>query len=127
MSGMDSFDRRILSVLRDGKPRDFQQLLKEVGFSHNTLRLHLAGLERQSFIVKSKKAKKGRGRPGFIYSLPPEIRNRVALTITKPYTTIVSLTFQRLRHLCRFEKGGYCKKTKRRCEAQNCPQILKRE
>jgi DNA-binding Lrp family transcriptional regulator len=29
---MDSFDRRILSVLRDGKPRDFGQLLKELVF-----------------------------------------------------------------------------------------------
>jgi len=27
---------------------------------------------------------------------------------------------QGLRHLCRFEKGGYCKKVKRKCEAQNC-------
>ncbi|MGB9960574.1 MAG: hypothetical protein ACPLKQ_08710 [Candidatus Bathyarchaeales archaeon] len=27
----------------------------------------------------------------------------------------------------RYEKGGYCKKTKRKCEAQNCPQILKEE
>jgi len=85
----------------------------------------LASLERQGFIVKFKKPKKGHGRPSFVYSLPPEIRNQATLTITKPYTTIVSLTFQRLKHLCRFEKGGYCKKTKRRCEAQNCPQILK--
>ena len=38
-----------------------------------------------------------------------------------------NLTFQKLRHLCRFEKGGYCKKTRRRCESQNCPQILKEE
>jgi len=103
---MDSFDRRILSVLRDGKSRDSSNFWRRLNFP-NTLRRHLASLERQDFIVKSKKAKKGRGRPSFVYSLPPEIRNRVALTITKPYTTIVSLTFQRLRHLCRFEKGGY--------------------
>lgn len=127
MPDMDSFDRRILAVLKDGKHREFQQFLREVGFSHNTLRLHLASLERQGFITKAKKPQKGPGRPSFVYSLPPEIRNRVALTLTEPRTTIVSLTFQKLKHLCRFEKGGNCKKTRRRCEAQNCPQILKEE
>jgi predicted transcriptional regulator len=124
---MDSFDRRILSVLRDGRPRDFRQLLRDAGFSHNTLRTHVARLERQGFIVKDKKPIKMRGRPVFVYSLPPEIRHKVALTITEPQTTIGSLTFQGLRHLCRFEKGGYCKKIKRNCEAQNCPQTLKEE
>ena len=127
MPAMDSFDKRILTMLKDGKSRDFQQLLREVGFSHNTSRLHLASLERQGFILKAKKLQKGSGRPSFVYSLPPEIRNRVALTITEPHTIIVSLTFQKLKHLCRFEKGGNCKKTRRRCEAQNCPQILKEE
>jgi predicted ArsR family transcriptional regulator len=101
------------------------QLLRDIGFSHNTLRLHLSSLERQGFIVKDKKPIKRRGRPVFVYSLPPKISHKVALTIKEPQTTIVSLTFQGLRHLCRFEKGGYCKKVKRKCEAQNCPQILK--
>jgi len=84
-------------------------------------------MERQGFIVKDKKPVKKRGRPVFIYSLPPEVRRKVSLTITNHQTTIVSLTFQGLRHLCRFEKGGYCKKIKRECKAQNCPQILKEE
>jgi hypothetical protein len=73
-------------------------------------------LERQGFIVKDKKPIKRRGRPVFVYSLPPEIKHKVALTITEPQTTIVSLTFKGLRHLYRFEKGGYCKKVKRKCE-----------
>jgi len=38
---MDLFDRHILAVLKDGKPRGFQQVLSEVDFSRNTLRLHL--------------------------------------------------------------------------------------
>jgi len=59
---MDSLDRRILKVLGDGKPRDFNQLLIDVGFSHNTLRMHLASLERHGFIVKEKKAFKRRAR-----------------------------------------------------------------
>jgi hypothetical protein len=78
-------------------------------------------------IVEAKTPKKGPERPVFTYSLSPEVKHRVALTLTEPYTTIVSLTFQKLKHLCRFEKGGYCKNTKRRCEAQNCLQIIKGE
>jgi hypothetical protein len=78
-------------------------------------------------IVEAKIPKNSLGRPVLTYSLPPEVKHRVALTLTEPYTTIVSLTFQKLKHICRFEKGGYCKKTRRRCESQNCPQILKGE
>jgi predicted ArsR family transcriptional regulator len=122
---MDLFDRRILAVLKDGKPRGFQQVLSEVNFSRNTLRLHLASLERQGMILKAKTLKNGPGRPSFTYSSPPETKQSVALALTEPHTTIVSLTFQKLKHLCRFEKGGYCKNMRTKCEAQNCPQITK--
>jgi predicted ArsR family transcriptional regulator len=122
---MDLFDRQILAVLKDGKSKAFQQILQAVGFSHNTLRLHLARLERQGMIVEAKPLKNGPGRPVFMYSLAPEVKHRVALTLTEPYTTIVSLTFQKLKHICRFEKGGYCKEAKKNCEPQNCPQTRK--
>ena len=121
----DSFDRRILSVLKESKPLDFAQLVREVGFSHNTCRLHLASLERQGMIAKAKALKKSPGRPVFVYTLPPEIKQRVGLTLTDPSVTIVSVNFQKLKHLCRFEKGGYCKSTRRNCAPQNCPQIIK--
>jgi len=52
---MDLFDERILNVLKDGKPRGFTQLLNEVDFSHNTLRLHLERLVVRSFVVNEKK------------------------------------------------------------------------
>ena len=122
---MDSFDMRILSVLKESKPLDFAQLVVAVGFSHNTLRSHLAGLERRGMVVKAKDLRKGPGRPVFVYTLPPEIRHRVSLTLTDPSTTIVSVTFQKLKHLCRFEKGGYCKERRTGCAPQNCPQIIK--
>ena len=124
---MDSFDRRILTVLRDGESRDFPRLLREAGFSHNTLRLRLTSLKRQGFVLETKKHKEGSGRPGFTYSSPPETKQRVALALTEPHTVIVSLTFQKLRHICRFEKGGYCKNMRTKCEAQICPQIIKGE
>jgi hypothetical protein len=53
--------------------------------------------------------------------------SEVSLALSDPFTEVVSITFSRLRHLCRFEKGGYCKKIKKRCEAQSCPQILNKE
>ena len=122
---MDAFDRLILAVLKNGESLEFKQLLSEVGFSHNTLRLHIVKLKHQGIIIQAEKTKNGPGRPILTYSLPPEIKQKVALTLTEPYTTIVSLTFQKLKHLCRFEKGEYCKKNRRNCGAQNCPQIIK--
>jgi predicted ArsR family transcriptional regulator len=122
---MDPFDRRILTVLQESKPLDFAQLVRAVGFSHNTLRSHLARLERQGMITKTKNLKKGPGRPVLVYTVPPEIREQVSLTLTESSTTIVSLTFQKLKHLCRFEKGGYCKERRTGCAPQICPQIIK--
>ena len=124
---MDFFDERILNALKSGKPRVFSQILNEVGFSHNTLRLRLRRLLDQGFVLKEKKPSRGLGRPAFTYSIPPKVKRQVSLVISDPFTEVVSITFSRLRHLCRFEKGRYCKKTRTRCEAQNCPQILKKE
>jgi len=56
---MDFFDKCILSVLRDGRSRDFNHLLREVEFSHNTLRLHLRRLVEQGFVVEEKTRLKG--------------------------------------------------------------------
>ncbi len=103
---MDFFDERVLAALKDGKPRGFTTLLGEVGFSHNTLRQHLERLAAQGFVVKEK----------------------VAATVSEdPYGELVALSFSRLKHLCRFEKGGYCKETKKSCGPQICPQTRKQE
>jgi len=56
---MDLYDRRIWAVLGDGKSRDFQQILFEVGFSYNTLRLHLAQLVEHGPVVEAEKASAG--------------------------------------------------------------------
>jgi predicted ArsR family transcriptional regulator len=124
---MGFFDRCILTVLGDGKTRDFHQLLERVNFSYNTLRLHLRRLVDQGLVLKEKTPSKGRGRPKFTYSLPPKFHHQVSKFFSDPLSEIVTLPFQKLRHLCRFEKGGYCKKIKKRCEAQSCPQILNKE
>ena len=122
---MDPFDERILTALQDGKPKVFTQLLNETGFSHNTLRLHLENLANQGLVVKEKRPTTGMGRPKFAYLIPPRVRQQVSAALSDPLIEIVSLPFSRLKHLCRFEKGGYCKQARKGCEAQNCPQIKK--
>ena len=122
---MDYFDRQILAVLEDSESLYFDQILKRVQFSHNTLRQHLTKLKNQGMILQSEKPRSGPGRPILTYSLPPNMKRRVSLTLEDPYVSIVSMTFQKLKHVCRFEKGGFCKETRRNCEARICPQILK--
>ena len=120
---MDLFDERILTVLNDGKPRFFTQLLDEVGFSRNTLKLHLKRLTAQSLVVKEKTVSNGRGRPKYTYYTSPRARRQVSAALSDPAITIVTLPFSRLKYLCRFEKGGHCKQARNKCDPGNCPQI----
>jgi len=122
---MDFFDERVLAALKDGKPRTFAALLGEVGFSHNTLQHHLDRLVARGLVVKEKMASNSLGRPKFAYHVPPTATKQVTAALQNPYETLVTLQFTRLRHLCRFEKGGYCKEAKKSCAPQNCPQTRK--
>jgi len=116
-----------LLALKDGKPRLFTQLLTEVGFSHNTLKLHLKRLLTQGLVVREKTLPSGLGRPRFVYLVPTRVRQQVSSALSDPSMEIVTLSFSRLKHLCRFEKGGYCKQVGKNCEAENCPQIPKKK
>ena len=122
---MDLFDERVLAVLSDGKPRFFAQLLDEVGFGRNTLKVRLKRLTAQSLVVKEKTLSNGRGRPKYTYYISPRARRQVSAALSDSSITIVTLPFSRLRHLCRFEKGGYCKQIRNKCDAGSCPQIPK--
>ena len=120
---MDVFDERILSILEEGEPRLFTQLLDEAGFSHNTLKLHLKKLSKEGVVAREKSHSKGRGRPKFTYVIPSELRKQVSVALSDLSTDLVHLPFSRLKHLCRFEKGGYCKESRDSCSFQYCPQI----
>jgi len=122
---MDIFDERILSVLKDGKPRLFNQLLAEVGFSHNTLKLHLKRLLNEGVLDRQKTTSEELGRPKFTYALSLKVKKQVSAVLSDPSIELVHLPFSRLRHLCRFEKGGYCKEARNNCTPRNCPQIPK--
>ena len=121
---MDLFDECILTALKDGKPRGFAVLLGEVGFSHNTLQQHLERLRAKGLIVRKKETANSFGRPKFAYA-SSRTTKQASLALEDPHVELVALPFSRLRHVCRFEKGGHCKETRRECAPQICPQIRK--
>jgi predicted ArsR family transcriptional regulator len=122
---MDFSDERVLAALKDGKPRSYTALLSEAGFSHNTLQQHLKRLMAQGLIAREKATANSFGRPKFAYHAPSSTTKQVTLSLQDPHVELVALLFSRLRHVCRFEKGGYCKETRRDCAPQICPQIRK--
>jgi predicted ArsR family transcriptional regulator len=122
---MGFFDERILETLKDGNPRTFPALLGQVGFSHNTLQHHLERLTVKRLVVKQKTRVNGFGRPGFTYQIPPGSRKQVTNALEDPEIELVTIAFSWLRHVCRFEKGGYCKETRKNCTPQICPQTRK--
>ena len=122
---MDFFDEHVLAALKDGKPKGFTTLLGEVGFSHNTLQQHLDRLVARDLVVKEKMVSNSLGRPKFAYHVPSTATKQVTAALQNPHEALVTLQFSRLRHLCRFEKGGYCKEARKSCGPQNCPQTRK--
>ena len=122
---MDFFDEKILAALKDGKRKDFSALLEEVGFSHNTLQQHLRRLMVQGLVVREKATANGFGRPRFAYHVPSRAARQINAALEDPQVELVAIAFSRLRHVCRFEKGGHCKETKKNCTPQICPQIIK--
>ena len=122
---MDLFDREILAVLGDGKYRNFQQILSEVGFSYNTLRLHLVQLVEQGLVVRRKRPQQGPGRPRFTYTLPEGVDGRAVSALVDPFKGLVVLYFDELQRVCRHKKEWYCEENGGRCAFQNCPKIIK--
>ena len=122
---MEFFDECILAALKDGNPRSFTVLLSEVRFSHNTLQQHLERLVAQCLVVREKSTTSSFGRPKFAYHAPSKTAKQITVALQDPNVELVALPFSRLRHVCRFEKGGYCKETRKNCGPQNCPQTKK--
>jgi len=121
---MDEIDEDILEALKDGKTNNFNQLLGKISFSHNTLRLHLDKLADQGLVTREKSVKSTRGRPTIVYSLSSAGR-RALLMLRSGVDDVVVLPFAGLSSVCRFEKGGWCKKMRVDCGVDLCPQIGK--
>jgi len=121
---MDFYDKGIMTILRDGKPRSFQQILSEAGFSHNTLRQHLDKLVDQGLLERLKVPRKGPGRPLFDYRLSRGVEKAVT-ALFNPSLGLVAVSFEGLRRVCRREKGGFCKENKGQCTPFLCSLIEK--
>ena len=70
-SDMGLFDRQILAVLTEGKSKEFRQILREAGFSHNTSKprvLVVAKMAKNAFILilRSKDSLKPHTQPLFL-------------------------------------------------------------
>ncbi len=122
---MGFFDERILAELRDGELRTFATILAQVGFSHNTLQHHLERLTAKGLVIRQKTSANGFGRPKFTYHIPSLTKRQVTRAVEDPTVELFAIAFKQLRHVCRFEKGGYCKETRKNCMPQICPQIKK--
>ena len=122
---MDFYDRKIMTVLRDKKPRTFQQMLSEAGFSHNTLRQHLDELVNQGIVERLKIPGKGPGRPLFSYRLSGGVSDRAVSAFSNPLMGLVAVSFDGLRRVCKREKGGFCKEIRGHCTLLSCPLVEK--
>jgi predicted ArsR family transcriptional regulator len=122
---MDLFDGRILAALKNSKPKSFTPLQIQVGFSHNTLQQHLTRLVEKGLVLKEKDPAKGFGRPKYVYHVPSRTAKQVVSALEDFNVELVAMPFSRVKHICRLEKGGWCKEKKASCSPQICPQIRK--
>ena len=110
--------RSLVALLSKGEALSLGQLMDRSGFARQTVHSHLKHLV-EAGIVSKEGLKRGRGRPTMLYRLSKRPSDAAESS------GIVSLTFQRLKHACRFEKGGLCKKVKGGCTVERCPLTIK--
>jgi predicted ArsR family transcriptional regulator len=122
---MGSFDQIVLASLKDGSRKSFKEILAKGGLSHNTLKRYLRRLMDQGLVLRAENVKNERGRPEYAYYLTPKLRQRVSLTLTEPYTSLVTLTFARLKQICKHNKSGFCQAKRRNCSSYVCPHIMR--
>lgn len=114
---MDWACRSLVEVL-GSEGMSLSQLVDKSGLARQTVHNHLKHLV-EAGIVSQVAIKRGRGRPTVFYH-----KTRQPIEIVEAADT-VHLTFRRLRHACRFEKGGWCKEVKGKCVQEKCPLTIK--
>lgn len=117
---LDSFDAAILEVLSGEKRgKTLREVVGETGFARSTVIIHLRGLETKRLVRRGKMVRKGRGRPKYLYHTLKKPSPQWGLPLG--VDDIIQVGFRRLRHACRYEKGGFCKRVRKRCAPTNCP------
>ncbi|MFH1626045.1 MAG: hypothetical protein ABID54_12960 [Pseudomonadota bacterium] len=121
---IDVFDRRILEVLSSVTPRSFPEIQSKVDFTHNTLRQHQDQLLEKNLVERRKMPNEGPGRPSYVYIINADARRNIS-ALLRPILGMVTLSFESLQSLCRYEKGDYCKENRGSCGAEKCPKAIK--
>ncbi len=120
---MDYFDSVIVNLLQDGRPKTFDQIMEGAGFARSTVTSHLRHLIDDGIVLKEKVVARRRGRPRFNYRLPKALARPSSSYMP---ADIVTLTFQKLKHACRFEKGGRCREVRKQCTPEACPLTIRK-
>ena len=92
---------------------NLSQLVERSDLARQTVHNHLRHLVEIG-ILSHEAVKSGRGRPTILYR-----RSRQPVEAGEG-VDLVALTFQKLRHACRFEKGGWCKEVRGKCAPERC-------
>ena len=116
---LNSFDEKLVSTLRDG-PLGLSELVRETGFARQTIHNHLQNLVEHGLVMKET-LPGGRGRPKVKYRLTPGLPRDFSTTDLQ----VVMLPFKKLKTVCRHEKGGRCKRTRKHCDPSLCPTTTK--
>jgi len=116
---MDYVDAAIGRCLAKGS-RSLAQLIEGTGFSRATIFNHLPHLG--SAVSRELVRAKRRGRPSLIYKL---VKAHLNLEAQSKPLGMVSISFPKLKHVCRFEKGGFCKEQRKACTSGTCPLIAR--
>ena len=111
---MDWGCRSLVGILECENGLSLSQLVEKSGLARQTVHNHLRHLIEAGILFQTA-MKRGRGRPTILYNT-----SKQSLEIVQG-ADIVGLTFQELRHACRFEKGGWCKGVKDKCARERCP------
>jgi len=104
-----------------------------VVFNHLKHLLEAGMITRETVLETQPSGKNKRGRPKVLYrkkrtpkvlheESPSSINLKKNVKLTRGK---VAIEFSRLKHACRFEKGGRCKETKTFCYDAKCPLVLK--
>jgi predicted ArsR family transcriptional regulator len=102
MCFVDWVCRSLVEALSRNGALSLGQLIDGPGFTRQTVYSRLNHLITAGIVSKKTV---GCGRPTILYSLS---KNLVGVELSD----VVSLTFQMLRHVCRFEKGGGARRLK---------------
>lgn len=105
---MDFYDKGIMTILRDGKLRSFQQILFEVGSPTTPCGSTLTNWWTRASSRGSRCPGRGTGRPLFDYRLSRGVEKAVS-ALLNPSLGLVAVSFDGLHRVCRREKGGFCK------------------